>query len=634
MHYHGSLRFGRAAAFTLLLCNWFVLDATAATIVVRAGDNLQAALNAAQPGDTIVLEPGATFTGNFILPVKTGAQYITVRSDDPSGLLLAAGVRITPMDAPRLAKIRSGNTMAALSTATGAHHWRLTLLEFQANREGYGEIIQIGAGSSAQSHPSQIPYEIELDRVYIHGDPVMGQKRGIALNGGTVNIRNSHISDIRGVGMDTQAIGGWNGTGPYLIENNYLEAAGENIMFGGADPYIQNLVPSNIVIRGNHLTRPMTWRDPVVATPTSVVAQGQPGGSLAGGWYGYRVVARKRVGSGVVARSSASAESIVAVPAGGLATVSWTPVPGAHEYYVYVRTPTGGFFWTTSNPSFSHTAAGGTAGLAPTSDGHTWTVKNLLELKNARNVIIELNVFENHWAGAQAGYSIVFTPRNQDGGCSWCVVEDVTFSHNTVRNAAAGINVLGHDDLQPSQQVNRLRVTHNIFQLRRSLGGNAWFMLIGNGPRDITVDHNTIDADGTTVLYVYGWPTGGVRPVTGFRFTNNAARHGDYGINGDGAGFGSPIIGLYFGDGTVSSNWLQGGTPSRYPGNYVDGTFSSAFTNVAAGDFSAAPGGPLVNRATDGGHIGADTMAATTMTMTISGRRSVPATPGGLRIAR
>ena len=29
---------------------------------------------------------------------------------------------------------------------------------------------------------------------------------------------------------------GWNGPGPFLIENNYLEAAGENIMFGGNDP--------------------------------------------------------------------------------------------------------------------------------------------------------------------------------------------------------------------------------------------------------------------------------------------------------------------------------------------------------------------------------------------------------------
>ena len=60
--------------------------------------------------------------------------------------------------------------------------------------------------------------------------------------------------------MDTQAIGGWNGPGPYLIENNYLEAAGENVMFGGADPTIPNLVPSDITLRLNHLIKPRSWQ--------------------------------------------------------------------------------------------------------------------------------------------------------------------------------------------------------------------------------------------------------------------------------------------------------------------------------------------------------------------------------------
>ena len=43
-------------------------------------------------------------------------------------------------------------------------------------------------------------------------------------------------------------------------DGNYLEAAAENIMFGGAPPYIQNLVPSDIVVRRNHLTKPLAWR--------------------------------------------------------------------------------------------------------------------------------------------------------------------------------------------------------------------------------------------------------------------------------------------------------------------------------------------------------------------------------------
>jgi nitrous oxidase accessory protein NosD len=42
--------------------------ASAATLVVPAGGDLQAAINSAAPGDTIVLEAGATYRGPFWLP--------------------------------------------------------------------------------------------------------------------------------------------------------------------------------------------------------------------------------------------------------------------------------------------------------------------------------------------------------------------------------------------------------------------------------------------------------------------------------------------------------------------------------------------------------------------------------------
>ena len=55
--------------------------AGAATLAVAAGGDLQAALNAAQPGDIITLEPGATYVGNFVLPNKGAvSDYITIRS--------------------------------------------------------------------------------------------------------------------------------------------------------------------------------------------------------------------------------------------------------------------------------------------------------------------------------------------------------------------------------------------------------------------------------------------------------------------------------------------------------------------------------------------------------------------------
>lgn len=241
--------------------------ATAATLRVEAGGDLQAALNAAQPGDIILLDAGATFTGNFILPIKPGSAFITIRSSASDGMLPAAGQRVGPQWADALPKLQSGNNMSALSTAPGAHHWRLQFLEFQANKDGYGDIIQLGDGSSAQNTLAAVPHDLELDRVYIHGDALVGQKRGIALNASAVTIRDSFISDCKAVGQDAQALAGWNGPGPYWIENNYLEGAGDNVLFGGADPAIAGLAASDVTFRRNHLSKPLAWRDPIIPTP-------------------------------------------------------------------------------------------------------------------------------------------------------------------------------------------------------------------------------------------------------------------------------------------------------------------------------------------------------------------------------
>ncbi len=310
------------------------VGASAATVAVRAGADLQAAINSAQPGDVLMLDAGATFTGNFVLPVKSGAEYITIRSAAADASLPGPGVRMTPAFASLLPKIRSTNTAPPLITAAGAHHWRLQWLDFPATSLGYGEIIRIGDASSAQSTLAQVPYEFDLDRLYLHGDPLYGQKRGIALNGRSVTIRNSYISDIKAVGFDSQAIGGWNGPGPFTIENNFLEAAGENVLFGGADPTIPNLVTENIVFRNNQVSKPLTWRDPVIPAPAGVAAtSAASGGTLAGGTYAYRIVARRPVGGGTMGRSTASMEISVVVPAGatGTARLTWTPVADATD---------------------------------------------------------------------------------------------------------------------------------------------------------------------------------------------------------------------------------------------------------------------------------------------------------------
>ncbi len=56
---------------------------------------------------------------------------------------------------------------------------------------------------------------------------------------------NSYIDDVFSM-SDSQAIASFNAPGPVRIINNFLEATGENIMFGGADPKIPNLVAERL----------------------------------------------------------------------------------------------------------------------------------------------------------------------------------------------------------------------------------------------------------------------------------------------------------------------------------------------------------------------------------------------------
>ena len=90
-------------------------------IAVPAGGNLQAAIDAAAPGDTIQLQPGGTYVGNFVLPKKSGAAFVTIRTA-PDPRQPGKGVRVLPKHAPGLALLRSGNAHAAIRTTSGAHH--------------------------------------------------------------------------------------------------------------------------------------------------------------------------------------------------------------------------------------------------------------------------------------------------------------------------------------------------------------------------------------------------------------------------------------------------------------------------------------------------------------------------------
>lgn len=235
---------------------------TGRTLVVAAGGNFQAALDSAQYGDVLSLQAGATFTGNFVLRRKSGTGWIVIQSSASASALPGEGVRITPAYASQLPKIVSPNADAAIATEPAAHNYRLTGIEVTAAASvtlNYG-LVNFGASGAEQSTLSQVPTALVLDRSYVHGTSVIDLKRCVTLNSASSAVVDSYLADCHGRGMDTQAILGWNGPGPFKITNNYLAGAGENVMFGGADPSIPNLVSADIEVRNNDFVKPDSWK--------------------------------------------------------------------------------------------------------------------------------------------------------------------------------------------------------------------------------------------------------------------------------------------------------------------------------------------------------------------------------------
>jgi hypothetical protein len=500
----------RSLTLELCLCALLTMTsrANAATITVNAGGDLQAALNAAQPGDTILLQAGAVFTGNYRLPAKGGSAFITLRSAAPDASLPPAGTRITPTYRPALASIRSNANGPALRTNGAAGYWRLLFLEFAPSASNSSaNLVELGTTGSSQSTLATVPQHLVIDRCYLHGDPAYGQRRGVALNSGDTQVLNSYFADFKGVTQDTQAIAGWNGPGPYLIENNYIEAAGENILFGGSDPNIPNLVPSNIAIRRNSITKQPAW-----------ITQ-------------------------------------------------------------------------------------------------TWTVKNLIELKNADTVVVEGNTIEHNWAAGQQGYSILLTPRNQSGTAPWTVVKNITIQNNVIRHVAAVFNISGYDDLATSQQTHDIIIRNNLIYdvsatyHTASQLANGWIAQIGAGPKAITFDHNTIDNDGKNGIHLSRGqsPTGIL--IYDLAITNNFLRDNRYGaINGDGSTAGSPTLAMYAPNAYVHRNAIGTAVPAAYPSDNDPMTmveWLASFVSIGS-NYTLVSYSPERGAATDGKDVGVD----------------------------
>jgi hypothetical protein len=247
-------------------------------IRVKAGQDASEAVEKASCGDTIELQAGASFS-RLYLPAKKcdDAHWIIIRTSTPDAKLPPEGTRLEPCYAgvtslpgrPAFHCTSSENVLAKIEfdakggsgpviLASGANHYRLIGLE--VTRAASSALIYnlIGPDKGPADH-------LIFDRMWIHGTAQNETVRGVMLSriryGAVID---SYLSDFHCVAksggcVDSQAVGGGLGDdpmGPYKIENNFLEGAGESILFGGGEATV---TPTDIEIRRNHLFKPLTW---------------------------------------------------------------------------------------------------------------------------------------------------------------------------------------------------------------------------------------------------------------------------------------------------------------------------------------------------------------------------------------
>lgn len=344
----------------------------------RSATELQAMLDSAKYGDEIRLAAGTTYTGNFVLRRKTPNPkgWIIIGTD---GLLSPAGQRIEPSKYS-LPRIEAENpSLPAIRTEGGASGYALTGLDITVRAGATTSYMLVALGSGdADQNATNVPSRILLDRVYVHGTSTLDVRRCIALNSDSTAIVDSWISECHSKGFDAQAIGGWNGRGPYLIHNNRLEGSGENLLFGGSDPTIVNLIPSDITISQNYLYKPQAWQG-------------------------------------------------------------------------------------------------------------IWLVKNTIEIKSARRVLIERNVLENNWPDGQVGFSIVLKSVNQGGRAPWSEASNITLRRNLIKNSYSGASLAGKPEAYEAVPMSRIAFIDNLF-MGISSAGRLWEV---SGVNDIIFEQNT-----------------------------------------------------------------------------------------------------------------------------------------------
>jgi hypothetical protein len=247
----------------------------------------------------------------------------------------------------------------------------------------------------------------------------------------------------------------------------------------------------------------------------------------------------------------------------------------------------------------------------PEWDGLRRTIKNHLELKSGRRVLIHANDFFQHWDDLESQPQCVLLKSSDASGLNTdAQVEHVTLRYNYFEGMHAGIAFTAHESGGNPQQIvlpcenilieDNLHIDINLTRLWRGDGlagspkiwqggGNYTADDSGRQPDNITIQHNT--AIGSNE-YGGGTPYSDAI-VTNFTFANNIYTQGLYGLSASGL---TPnhlnVMALMFPGGVFEGNCMVSTEPWNQPDKYPPGnTVPQTIEEIGFVNYIEAGGG-------------------------------------------
>jgi hypothetical protein len=288
--------------------------------------------------------------------------------------------------------------------------------------------------------------------------------------------------------------------------------------------------------------------------------------------------------------------------------------------------------WDGTTPRFVALAAD----VAPTqavADVMPWARRALPVAASGGRVLVDGNTFEHVWVSGQDGAAILLKSGNQEGRCTWCITEYVTFRNNIVRGAAHGVTInateTGARGAPLPPKAHHIRIDNVLFE---DIGGRQWgsggkLLRIFGGVSDVSVTHITSRANPTGILDPESTRDSNPR----FVFKYNIVERMYYGI-GTGSDEGTKTLDRNFSpysygynvlvntsaptDQAISNRDLE----ARYP-NRTWLVSSWAEVGFDGGTFRLAPSSRFARAGDDGRDIGAD-IDAITRAQTVGARSS------------